>query len=69
MCSYSMQRGESALPQSRYEPEQQLGSDDLTPEFREWIIEFGQNAHVVRYHFDGRQAVILAVRYGREAGY
>jgi plasmid stabilization system protein ParE len=39
------------------------------PEFREWIIEFGQSAYVVLYHYDGKQVVILAVRHGREAGY
>jgi len=43
--------------------------DDLPPEFREWIIQFGQSAYVVLYHFDGSQTVILAVRQGREAGY
>jgi plasmid stabilization system protein ParE len=50
-------------------PEAGRPVEDLPPEFREWIIDFGQSAYVVRYHFDGRQAVILAVRHGREAGY
>ena len=43
--------------------------EDLPSEFREWIIEFGQSAYVVLYHYDGKQVVILAVRHGREAGY
>jgi plasmid stabilization system protein ParE len=43
--------------------------DELPPEFREWIIEFGQGAYVVLYRYDGKQVVILAVRHGREAGY
>jgi plasmid stabilization system protein ParE len=43
--------------------------EELPSEFREWIIEFGQSAYVVLYHYDGRQVVILAVRHGREAGY
>jgi plasmid stabilization system protein ParE len=43
--------------------------DELPPEFREWVIEFGHGAYVVLYHFDGRQVVILAIRHGREAGY
>lgn len=43
--------------------------EDLPPEFREWIIEFGHGAYVALYHFDGKQVVILAVRHGREAGY
>lgn len=43
--------------------------EELPPEFREWMIEFGQGAYVALYHYDGKQAVILAVRHGREAGY
>ena len=43
--------------------------EDLLPEFREWVIEFGQSAYVALYRFDGKQIVILAVRHGREAGY
>jgi plasmid stabilization system protein ParE len=43
--------------------------DELPPEFREWVIEFGAAAYVALYHYDGKQVVILAVRHGREAGY
>ena len=43
--------------------------EDMLPEFREWVVEFGQAAYVALYHFDGKQVVILAVRHGREAGY
>ena len=43
--------------------------EDMLPEFREWVVEFGQGAYVALYHFDGEQVVILAVRHGREAGY
>jgi plasmid stabilization system protein ParE len=43
--------------------------DELPPEFREWVIEFGSGAYVALYHYDGKQIVILAVRHGREAGY
>jgi plasmid stabilization system protein ParE len=43
--------------------------EDLLPEFREWVIEFGQGAYVALYRYDGKQIVILAVRHGREAGY
>lgn len=43
--------------------------EDLLPEFREWVIEFGQGAYVAIYHFDGKEVVILEVRRGREAGY
>ena len=43
--------------------------EELPPEFREWVIEFGHGAYVALYHYDGKQIVILAVRHGREAGY
>lgn len=43
--------------------------EDMLPEFREWIIDFGRAAYIVLYHFDGKQVVILAVRHSREAGY
>jgi len=43
--------------------------EEMLPEFREWIIEFGHGAYVSLYHFDGKQVVILAVRHSREAGY
>lgn len=43
--------------------------EEMPPEFREWVVEFGQGAYVVLYHFDGEQVVVLAVRHGCEAGY
>jgi plasmid stabilization system protein ParE len=43
--------------------------EDMLPQFREWVIEFGQGAYVARYHYDGKQVVILAVRHGREDGF
>jgi len=43
--------------------------DELPPEFREWVIEFGQGAYIALYRYDGTQIVILTVRHGREAGY
>lgn len=50
-------------------PESGRPVEELPPEFREWVIEFGHGAYVVLYHFDGKQIVILAIRHGREAGY
>jgi len=44
-------------------------AEEMPPEFREWIIEFGHGAYVILYRFDGKEAVILAIRHGREAGY
>jgi plasmid stabilization system protein ParE len=43
--------------------------EDVEPEFREWVIEFGNSGYVALYHFDGEVAVILAVRHQKEAGY
>lgn len=43
--------------------------EDMPPEIREWIIEFGQGAYIARYEYDGKQIVVLAIRHGREAGY
>jgi len=43
--------------------------EEMPPEFREWVIDFGIWAYVALYHYDGKQVVILAVRHGREAGY
>jgi plasmid stabilization system protein ParE len=43
--------------------------DELPPEFREWVIEFGHGACLALYRYDGKEVVILAVRHGRETGY
>jgi plasmid stabilization system protein ParE len=43
--------------------------EDMEPEFREKVIEFGNSGYVALYHFDGRTAAILAVRHQREAGF
>jgi plasmid stabilization system protein ParE len=43
--------------------------DEMPPEFREWVIEFGSGAYIALYHFDGKEVVVLAVKHGREAGY
>ena len=50
-------------------PEMGRPVDELPPEFREWVIEFGHGAYVALYYYDGKQIVILAVRPGREAGF
>jgi addiction module RelE/StbE family toxin len=43
--------------------------EEMLPEYREWVINFGQSAYIALYHYDDRQAVILAIRHSREAGY
>ena len=42
--------------------------EDLSEEFREWIIDFGDSGYVVRYHLDLDCVTILSVRYQKEVG-
>ena len=44
-------------------------ADKMAPEFREWLIAFGDSGYAVLYQVDSEQAVVLAVRHQREAGY
>lgn len=44
-------------------------AEGMEPEFREWVIVFGDSGYVVLYRYDGETAVILAVRHQREIGY
>lgn len=53
----------------RTNPEIGRPVDELPPEFREWIIEFGQGGYLVLYRYDGKEVVLLAIRQGRESGY
>ena len=41
---------------------------NVSSEFREWIVEFGSGAYIVRYRVTQSEVVIVAVRHGREAG-
>jgi plasmid stabilization system protein ParE len=50
-------------------PEAGRPADDMPPEFREWVIDFGSGGYVSLYRYDGTDVVILAVRHTREAGY
>jgi len=43
--------------------------EDLSEEYREWIIDFGDTSYLVRYHIDEHAVTILAVRHQKEAGY
>ena len=43
--------------------------EELEPEFREWLIEFGAGGYVALYRYDGTEVVLLAVRHVREVGY
>jgi plasmid stabilization system protein ParE len=50
-------------------PEAGRPANEMSPEFREWLIEFGSGGYIALYRFDGEDVVILAVRHAREAGY
>ena len=43
--------------------------EEMEPEFRVWLIDFGDSGYVAMYRIDGSTAVLLAVRHQREAGY
>jgi len=43
-------------------------ADEMDPEYREWMIGFGNSGYVVLYRYDGEDAVIVAVRHQKEAG-
>lgn len=43
--------------------------EDMEPEFREWLIDFGDSGYVALYRFDGENIAILAVRHQKESGF
>ncbi|MFH0725469.1 MAG: type II toxin-antitoxin system RelE/ParE family toxin [Pseudomonadota bacterium] len=51
------------------QPEVGRPAEDMEPEYREWLINFGDSGYIVLYHYDGRTAVIVAVRHQKEAGF
>lgn len=44
-------------------------AEDMAPEFREWLIDFGHSGYVTLYRFEGDSVTILAVRHQKEVGY
>ncbi len=50
-------------------PEVGRPAKEMDLEYREWLIDFGNSCYVVLYHYDGRVAVIVAVRHQKEVGY
>ena len=44
-------------------------AQDMEPEYREWLIDFGQSGYVALYRFEGQAAVIVAVRHQKELDY
>ena len=43
--------------------------EDLSDEFREWLIDFGDSGYVARYRIDADAVTILAVRHQKEVGF
>ena len=43
--------------------------EDMEDEFRDWIIDFGDSGHVVRYRVDQSFVTVLAVRHQKEVGF
>jgi plasmid stabilization system protein ParE len=49
-------------------PEAGKPMENMAPEYREWLIGFGDSGYVAVYRLEGDLAVVLAVRHQREAG-
>lgn len=43
--------------------------EDMAPEFREWLVDFGDSGYVALYRYDVQTALILAIRHQKEVGY
>nr|WP_301925845.1 type II toxin-antitoxin system RelE/ParE family toxin [Xanthomonas fragariae] len=41
----------------------------MAPEFRDWLIDFGDSGYVARYRINENMVTILAVRHQKEAGF
>ncbi len=52
-----------------YQPQIGRPIEDMSDEYREWLIDFGDSGYAVRYRIDMGTVVILAVRHQKEAGY
>ena len=43
--------------------------EDMSEDFRDWIIDFGDSGYVARYRLEAHNVIILAVRHQKEAGF
>jgi plasmid stabilization system protein ParE len=50
-------------------PEIGRPAEEMSAEFREWFVPFGNSSYVVLCRRDGEAVVLLAIRHNREAGY
>lgn len=44
-------------------------AEEMAPEFREWLIDFGHSGYVALYRFEADSVTLLAVRHQKEVGY
>lgn len=52
-----------------YQPASGRPVKELSPDYREWPISFGNSGYVVLYRKDEDEITILAVRHQREIGW
>ena len=50
-------------------PEAGRPAEDMDPEFREWPISFGASGYVALYRLGDNEALVVAVRHQKDAGY
>jgi plasmid stabilization system protein ParE len=44
-------------------------AEEMPPEFREWVIDFGDSGYIALYRYEEDLVTVLAVRHQREVGY
>jgi plasmid stabilization system protein ParE len=50
-------------------PEIGRPAEGMEPEYREWVIDFGDSSYIALYRYEGETALIVAVRHQKDAGY
>jgi len=50
-------------------PEIGRPAEGMEPEYREWVIAFGDSGYIALYRYEGETALIVAVRHQKEVGH
>ena len=50
-------------------PEIGRPAEEMDPEYREWLVDFGDSGYVMLYRFDVEVIAILSVKHQKEVGY
>ncbi|QKJ68304.1 type II toxin-antitoxin system RelE/ParE family toxin (plasmid) [Deefgea piscis] len=50
-------------------PEIGRPAEEMEPEYREWLVDFGDSGYVLLYRFDVEVIAIVSVRHQKEVGY